>query len=58
MSRAASGPRSIQTTAEQGLPSRSGRGTSVNGPPLRWISVEMFSCGASWVTAKASAFCA
>ena len=41
----------------RGGPSRSGRGTSVKGPPERWISVETFSCGAWWVTAKASAFC-
>jgi len=56
-SRSASGPRSIQTTAEEGRPSRSGSGTSVKGPPERWISVETLPCGMGWVTAKASAFC-
>ena len=39
-SAAARDPRSIQTTADCGSPSRSGSGTSVNGPPERWISVE------------------
>ena len=39
-SAAARGPASIQTTAERCAPSRSGSGTSVNGPPERWISVE------------------
>ena len=54
--RATSGPRSIQTTAEQGSPSRSGSGTSVNGPPERWISVETLRCGSLWVTTNDSAF--
>ena len=56
-SSAARGPRSIQTTAEWCAPSRSGSGTSVNGPPVRWISVDTPSCGRSWVTVNASAFC-
>ena len=50
------GPSSIQTTAEEGRPSRSGSGTSVKGPPVRWISVERLPWGIGWVTAKASAF--
>ena len=54
--RSASAPRSIQTMADEGLPFRSGSGTSVNGPPVRWISVETLSCGTGCVTAKASAF--
>ena len=54
--RAISGPRSIHTTPEACRPSRSGSGTSVNGPPERWTSVETLSCGRSCVTAKASAF--
>ena len=37
---AAGQPVVIHTTAEQGRPSWSGRGTSVNGPPELWTSVE------------------
>ena len=44
-----------KTMAEQGRPSRSGRGTRVKGPPERWISVETLRCGIGWLTAKASA---
>ena len=56
-SSAARGPVSIQTTAEACLPSRSSRGTRVNGPPERWISVETPSWGRSCVTVKTTAFC-
>ena len=56
-SRSASAPSVIQTTAEQGLPSWSGRGTSVKGPPEAWTSVETPPWPCSCVTAKTSAFC-
>ena len=44
--------RSIHTTAEEGLPLKSRMGTKVKGPPDLWTSVEIFSCGPSWLTAK------
>ncbi len=53
---AALGPSSIHTTADRCPSGPSGSGTSVNGPPERWISVEASPWGRAWTTVKTSAF--